>query len=226
MGAKRMLKITAFLAVFGAFSISPTIAQVNPVLERLLSKRLGTTTTVANPVFSDGMLTGCTVVFGALIKDFTYKAGNYVRVDGSFSLMTANSNLAVMLKVVLHDLEPKSMNLTPSPPVNAFFVSDNSTSRSFLINQSSKTDTPGAIVTIYNAEKTFPMLFQGVSDGVVTIAFARSKGGIEVQVPIDLSIEDTDDEGTKRKSEKTATKFSSCISSLLTSEKDRLRKAK
>jgi hypothetical protein len=79
----------------GVFSIPQALAQMNPVVEQMLSKRLGTTTTEANPVFSDGALTGCSVVFGALIRDFTYKAGNYVRVDGSFSLMIANRNFAI-----------------------------------------------------------------------------------------------------------------------------------
>lgn len=221
-----MFKRAALLILLGVCSTRPTMAQMNSVVEQLLSKRLGTTTTTANPVFSDGVLTGCSVVFGALIKDFTYKAGNYVRVDGSFSLMAANRNLAIMLKVVLHDLDPKSLELTPSPPVTAFFVSGNSTSRPFLINQSSETDTPGAIIAIYNAEKTFPMLIEGVSEETVTIAFARSKGGMEVQVPIDLGIEDTDDDGKKSRSHKAVTKFNSCVPALLKSEKEKLGASK
>jgi hypothetical protein len=70
------------------------------------------------------------------------------------------------------------------------------------------------------------MVHEGVSEEKVTIAFARSKGGIEVQVPIDLSIEDTDDDGKRRRSHKAATKFNSCIAALLDSEKEKLGASK
>jgi hypothetical protein len=44
-----------------------------------LASMLGTLHTEAQPVFADGRLNGCTVVFGALAKDFTYKEGGYIK---------------------------------------------------------------------------------------------------------------------------------------------------
>src|SRR5258705_10307093 len=139
--------------------------------------------------------------------------------------MAATNNIGILLKIVVNDLDPQTYNLVPSAPVTAFFVSGNLTSRPFLIKQIAS-DTPGAIFTMYSAEKTFPMLSQSVSEGAVTIAFARRKGGTDMQVPIDLSVEDTDDNGKKVHSNKAANNFNQCVSALLDSERDRLNKAK
>jgi|GraSoiStandDraft_29_1057270.scaffolds.fasta_scaffold250422_2 hypothetical protein len=62
---------------------------------------LGTLSAEAQPVFTDGRLNGCTVVFGALAKDFTYKQGGYITVNGSFGIMSAKAELAATLKVVV-----------------------------------------------------------------------------------------------------------------------------
>jgi hypothetical protein len=223
-------KPTAALARLAALSsvFSPlpqAMAQTNAHIEQLLSGKLGTISTIAEPVFSDGTLTGCSVVFNVLIKDFTYKAGGYVKVDGSFNLMAANNNLGIMLKVVLHDLEQKSLALTASSPVSAFFVSGNSTSRPYLIAQQPVSDTPGAVVVLFNAE-TLPMLVQAVAAETVTIAFAREKGGIDLRVPIDLGVEDTDDNGKKLRSHKAANEFNSCAATMLKSETEKIGKSK
>lgn len=209
--------------------VAPAIAQPvgpnNAVIEQVLASRLGTGYTVAAPKFTDGVLTGCGVEFASLIKDFTYKAGNFVRVDGSFNLMTANNSIGILLKIVVNDLDPQSYKIIPNAPVTAFFVSGNATSRPFLIKQDRETDTPGAIIAIYDA-KTFPMLVQSIREGTVTIAFARRKGGADMQVPIDLSVEDTNKEGAKVRSDKSATSFMKCASDLIDAERDRLNKSK
>ena len=59
-----------------------------------LANMLGTLNAEAQPVFADGRLDGCTVVYGALAKDFTYKQGGYIAVNGSFGLMSAKGQLA------------------------------------------------------------------------------------------------------------------------------------
>src|SRR5205823_6350352 len=119
--------------------------------------RVGTTSTEAKPVFTDGTLTGCGVTFTTLVRDEIYNVGNFVRVDGSFNLMTAKNNIGLLLKVVVNDFDPQTYNLVPSAPATAFFVSGNSTSKAFLIKEIGS-DTPGSIFVAYNAEKTFPIL--------------------------------------------------------------------
>jgi hypothetical protein len=187
----------------------------DPVIEQVLASRLGTISSSAEPIFKGGRLTGCSVNFETLVKDFTYKAGDYSRVGGSFNFVTSKNKLGILLKVVVNDFDPPTYKPVPNPPVSAFFVFGNATSLPYLTNGSLGTDTPGAIVAVYDAVKTFPMLLKSVSAGTITVGSARTIGGMDMQVPIDLSIEDTDDNGTKKRSNKSANGFVECTSDLL-----------
>ncbi|MGY4366109.1 hypothetical protein ACVW1A_002174 [Bradyrhizobium sp. LB1.3] len=220
-----MGKIWGGSAILIALMGNPAHAR-DAVIEQTLTQRLGTLSSQAAPVFTEGVLTGCGVTFAALIRDFTYRTGGFARVDGSFNLMTAKNNIGILLKVVVNDFEDTTYRLMPNAPVSAFFVSGNATSRPYLVNQSLGTDTPGAIVAVYNAEQTFAMLLKAVGEGVVTIAFARKKGGTDMQVPIDLSIDDTDDSGKKIRSTKAASTFMQCASDLVDAEQQRLKSRK
>src|SRR5206468_821145 len=88
-------------------------------IEQALSKRLGTLSSEAAPVFTEGVLTGCGVTFAALIRDFTYGNGIFARVDGSFNLMAAKNNIGILLKVVVNDFEENTYKLIPNAPVSA-----------------------------------------------------------------------------------------------------------
>jgi hypothetical protein len=125
----------------------------------------------------------------------------------------------------VNDLDPQSYNFIPNTPFTAFFVSGNATSRPFLIKQETKTDTPGAIIAIYDA-KIFPMLIESINEGTVTIAFARRKDGTDLQVPIDLGVEDSNNKGEKVRSSKAAANFMQCASDLIDAERDRLNNPK
>jgi hypothetical protein len=117
MAALRVgLVVTTLLDLTGA-----TLAQ-----ERML----GTLSAEAQPVFKDGRLNGCSVVFGALARDFTYRQGAYITVNGSFGIMSAKGELGTMLKVVVHDTDPRTNRFIPSPPASAYFISGTKTTKS------------------------------------------------------------------------------------------------
>jgi hypothetical protein len=59
--------------------------------------------------------------------------------------------------------------------------------------------------------------------GTVTVAFARAVGGMDMQVPVDVTVEDTDDNGNKKRSNKVATSFLECSQDLIEIEMDRLK---
>ncbi len=81
-----------------------------------LSALLGTKSVEAKPFFAGGQLEGCTIEFTALAQDWVYKKGSYIAVAGAFGVMSVKDKLAVTLKVNLHDIDPVTMNFTPSPP--------------------------------------------------------------------------------------------------------------
>ena len=135
-----------------------------------LEGMLGTLNAEAQPLFADGRLDGCTIVYGALAKDFTYKQGGYIAVNGSFGLMSTKGVLGATLKVVLHDVDPRTNKFTPSPPASAYFVSGNKTTKSAVVGQY-PSDTPGAIFVVLKPEAVLPIM---ISDNIV-IAFREPR---------------------------------------------------
>jgi len=178
---------------------------------------LGTTSVEAQAHFVDGRLNGCIITFNALAQDHIYKQGSYIAISGSFGLVGGNGKpLAVSLKVVLHDLNPVTMTLTPSPPATAYFVSGYTTTKDEVV-LSEKSDTPGALFTIFKAEQTLKVLVEGLAQDKVIIAFTRNLGGTDIQVPIDTSVVATSANGERTRSPKATMDFSKCAEQLAAS---------
>src|SRR5258705_12752172 len=92
---------------------SSSMAQTNVATNQFLQTLAGTTHTTALPQFRDGKLYGCVVDFGVLAQDYIYRQGAFVRVGGSFGMISANNNLVVSLKVIVHDIDSATMQLSP-----------------------------------------------------------------------------------------------------------------
>jgi hypothetical protein len=179
-----------------------------------LNQMLGTISVEAKPSFAGGQLNGCTVEFGVLARDWTYKQGAYIRVGGSFGLVSAKGIVSAMLKVILHDIDPRTLNFTPSPPTNAYFVSGTSTTKNITVG-SYPSDVPGAIFVVFKLSPTFEIIAQGLADDKLTIAFARKEGGTDVQVTIDTSVVDTAANGQRTRSPQASLDFAKCARSLI-----------
>src|SRR5262245_42065699 len=91
-----------------------------------------------------GQVNGCMYEFNSNAIDCVYKQGAYITVGGLFGVMSTQGNLATVLKVVLHYLDPRTMSPTPSQPASAYFVSGNSTSKNAVV-ETYRSDTPGGI---------------------------------------------------------------------------------
>jgi hypothetical protein len=193
---------------------SSSMAQTNVATNQFLQSRAGTTHTTALPQFSDGKLYACIVEFGVLVQDYIYRQGAFVRVGGSFGMMSANNNIAVTLKVIVHDIDNATMQLSPSPPASAYIVSGTTTTKAFFVAKH-PSDTPGALFSVFNGAA--PILLDGITKEKMIIAFNRREGGADMQVAIDLTVEDTADDGRKTVSTKASQEFLSCSTSLLKS---------
>jgi hypothetical protein len=79
---------------------------------------------------------------------------------------------------------------------------------------SEKSDTPGALFTLLKAEQTLKVLIEGLSRNKVTIAFARTLGGTDIQLPIDTSVVETSPTGQRTRSPKALMEFSDCTEQL------------
>src|SRR4051812_36126435 len=102
-------------------------------MELLMTSRLGTTSVDAYPQFADGNLFACIVEFNSLVRDNVDRVGRFMKVFGSFGLMSAKGNIALTLKVIVHDIDPITVAFTPSAPANSYFVFGNETSKASLV---------------------------------------------------------------------------------------------
>jgi hypothetical protein len=189
-------------------------ATVERMTRESLLSLLGTTAVEAKRDFKDGQLIACTVEFNALAQDRVYRQGAYISVGGYFGLMSNQGVPSAVLRVTVHDLDSRTMKFTPSPPASAYFVSGYSTTKNAIVN-SSPSDMPGAIFVIFHLHPTLKIIVDGLVANKVTIAFARTKGGTDIQVPIDTSVVDTAANGQRTRSPKASFDFFECSKLLL-----------
>ena len=143
-----------------------------------------------------------------------YKQGGFIRVDGSLGIMSVQGKIAVALKVLLHDIDPRLVKLTPSSPTSAYFVSGVTTTKGAMVG-SYPSDVPGAIFVVFQMEPTIKIIFQGLTDNHIAIAFARQKGGMDIGVAIDTSVVSTAGNGERTRSPKAKLDFFKCSKALL-----------
>ena len=195
---------------------SSSMAQTSVGANQMLQSLAGTTHTTALPQFSDGKLKGCIIDFAVLAQDNIYRQGAFVRVGGSFGMMSAGNNVAVTLKVIVHDIDNATMQFSPSPPASAYIVSGTTTTKPFFVSKYAS-DTPGALFSVFNLEGAAPILLDGIAKEKMVIAFNRREGGTDMQVTIDLTVEDTANDGRKTISTKASQEYLACSTSLLKS---------
>jgi hypothetical protein len=208
--------------VLALTSIVDAAAQNAALVEKFsreaLNRMLGTNSVEVKPEFADGQLFGCLVEFHALAQDWTYKAGEYIKVGGSFALMKTQKGVSVSLKVILFDLDPRTMpmGVIPSPPSSAYFVSGNATTKSAVVG-SYPSDVPGAIFVVLKPEPTFKVILDGLERDQVKIAFARNKGSSDIQLALDTTVVEMAQDGQRshRPPGQTSLDFAQCAQTLL-----------
>jgi hypothetical protein len=194
---------------------SPSMAQTD-VATQLLRSRAGTNYATAIPQFSDGKLYACGIEFSVFMQDHTYRQGAFVLVGGSFGMMSAKNNVAVTLKVIVQDINSATMALSPSPPTSAYIVSGTATTKPFFVSKY-PSDTPGALFSIFQLDGAGPILLDGIKKEKMIIAFNRREGGADIQVAIDLTVENTANDGRKTVSTKASQEYLACSTTLLKS---------
>jgi hypothetical protein len=216
MAALRAGVVVSTLAILTGQSYAQNAAAIERLNRQVMDALLGTTSVEAQPSFADGRLHGCIMEFNVLTKDVIYKQGGYIRIGGSFGIANVKGQVGITLKVILLDADPRTMNFTPSPPASAYFVSGNKTTKNAVV-LSERSDTPGGIFVVLKPEPTFSILVDGLQRDKVTIAFARERGGTDIQVAIDTSVVATAASGERTHSPKASLDFLQCGKELLES---------
>ena len=127
------MRLVIFIATI---AIGCASAQAQP-LEQLnresLLPMLGTISVEVTPNFTDSRVDGCSIGFRTLAQDWIYKQGAFIAVNSGFGVMTIKGTYAAYLKVTVHDVDPRTMQFTPSPPAGAYFVAGNTTTKNAIV---------------------------------------------------------------------------------------------
>jgi hypothetical protein len=74
---------------------------------------------------------------------------------------------------------------------------------------------PGGIFVVHRLEPTLAVIMAGLNQDKLTIAFSRAKGGSDVQIAIDMSVEETSADAQRKRSSKAVMEFLSCAQQLV-----------
>lgn len=203
----------AGIGLASILSLSSASAQVNEkeLLEAVMSKIAGTQRVYAQPAMTGGKLQGCSLIFEAMIRDFTYRQGQFIKVDGSIGIMDVSGSLGAVLKVVVNEITPPSLTFNPSPPSRAYLIgSDYATNVDSLIS-ADESDTPGALFSIFQPSPTVGLILTALQSKKITVAFNKKGGLSDIQLSLELDVEHTDAAGTRTRSDQAVTDFSQCM---------------
>jgi hypothetical protein len=184
----------------------------------VINKLQGTLSVHSQPYLREGKLIGCQYVFEAITRDWMYRKGRPLKVTGSVGIMAMDRSIGTTLKVVVNEIRASDdfqLTLIPSPPSRAYLIDGAmKTNVSTLIN-SQKSDTPGSLFSVYSPTPTMGMISEAMETKIMTIAFNQNDGSSDLQLPINLSTEQTDDDGKRTFSEKPTSDFAVCTERLL-----------
>ena len=196
--------IRFFIAV-AAFMVA-TAATAEPVV--------GTIGTKGTPLTRGGELFACSINFDNLHLDRVYLPEKMVAVSGSISLFLSENSGRYMLKVVVNDSisGPAGVTFSPNVPFEINMETSQGDSTYGLDRVEEVSDTPGGKVAIFRFEdEKISKIMENLMDTQSTvIVFNRRKGGMDIRVPVDFTVVDTDSDGKRTRDNSSIMSFLDC----------------
>lgn len=191
---------------------------------------LGTIEVEFQPMQSAGVRHGCTLVYRTIGRDHAYQKGAIVGLVGNIGFMAdeKRSSVIVTLKVGIIDGLTQSKPKTVTPFFAYLQTPNGTTAKSKVIKFDS--DTPGYRNFAYQLTDDVLKVYGDIVNGEpLTIGYNRKKGGLDVLVPLDLSVADatSSDSGfTRRRSDKMLGEFLACSNDVTTQVQNQLERGK
>ncbi len=173
---------------------------------------LGTHWAKFQPIQVAGDVQGCSLVFLAVHADHAYLNGDEVAVNGSMVLHESKCSLSFMLKIGLKRLTSISAMERP-----AFAYIQTATASTAKSRQQSPDGEPGYKLFIYSlVEKdVLNVLTDLIELKKVSIGYSRKIGGMDLLVPIDLMVVDSEYTNNKKvvraRSPEAVNEFAECV---------------
>ncbi len=196
----------------------PAQAQ-SPQLDIMLDRIAGTLDVSSMPYMKEGKLSGCQLVFDAMIRDYSYRQGRFIKVSGAVGFMHSGgpeTPLGSIVKVVVTEVAQVNGELTskPSPPTRAYLIgSDYSTNLDSLVT-AAQSDVPGGLFSIFQVNPTLAIVIEAMKTHKITVAFNQMNGTSDIRLPLDLAVVATDENGQRRRSGQIVEDFASCLGAI------------
>lgn len=196
-------------------SCAPAFAQNADALAELAQKLEGTIFTKPHRESADGILTGCGLEFSALKRDFSTKSGAPVKVAGSFYLRpNSRTGIAYVLKLGVFDGFAFDNGFAP---YNAFISAPNRNPPTKAIRTLAENPSYGLFIGAW--DKDVNAALQSIVDKrQLVVGFNRKPGQQDVAFTLDLSVVDTQMNGTdvvRKSSSEPVDQFNECSRDLL-----------
>jgi hypothetical protein len=161
----------------------------------------GTLEVEFQPSQSAGIKHGCTLVYRTIGRDYAYKQGSLVMLVGNIGIRTNDdrSNLFLTLKIGIYDNLQQGL-IKPVAPFFAYIQTPSGTTAKGKFVQFDS-DTPGYRNFAYRLDAETMKVYADIAEGTpVKIGFNRKKDGLDVLVPLDLAVANTNvsETGVKR----------------------------
>lgn len=190
---------------------------LSPISASSTNSLLGTLFVKFSEQRSKGELKGCSLEYSSLIQDHSYNRGELYAVFGSLSISQNKSGTPLIgLKVGTQKVVPgtngSAIEFIPERPHFAYLTDENGANNAKQLIASTDSDTPGAKFFVYNlfTEEAIQLTSALSAKQKLIIAFNRREGGIDVFLPVDLTVIETGNDGQRRKSPSEALAFDKC----------------
>lgn len=203
------------LTALMALSSASVIAQASPLIKQVARSLEGTTYVIPMNQSIEGTINACGFEFKALTFDSVYKNGEPIVINGSFALRKAGPN-QVFLTYKLGTFNYVNSELVPEAPNFAWIKLGDVLVRP---EKTAQAETEGFRLYISTLKSnTAKGLEAIVKQQKVTVGFNRRDGGLDVVIPLDMSVRDTEISGEKTvrtRDDKLGKGFAVCIRELL-----------
>ncbi|WP_160004736.1 hypothetical protein [Rhizobium sp. 18055] len=207
-----VLVIAATLAGFPAHAQSP---QLDVMLDRIA----GTLDVSSMPYMKEGKLSGCQLVFDAMVRDYSYRQGRFIKVSGAIGVMHSGgpeTPIGTIVKVVVSEIAEANGSLasTPSPPTRAYLIGPDYTTNLDSLVSAAQSDVPGGLFSIFQINPTLAMVIGSMKTRKITVAFNQMGGSSDIRLPLDLDVVATDENGQRQRSEQIVEDFAGCLGAI------------
>lgn len=183
------------------------------IVEETILRMSGTIGVTSEPVFSEGVLSACTLVYNSIIQDWKYRAGRFLKLTGSVGLYDHANGPAFLIKVVVNEIDlPGTPKTTTDPrPTRVYFLNDSLKTNLGSLVSSIDADLPGGHIGVYSMSPSIEFLMEAIQENRLQIAFNQGAGDTDLIAVIEPDVNNMDRSFKRHRSSEQTDSFFKCL---------------